>query len=149
MNFSLSRTACALVLSIGTQILVGCSATRQAHSPMEGTTRTEDVSHVIYNYPWLKKNVYLRDFQVDRGEGNILRVAAQLHSLDEHTSRTVYIKTDFYSGEFAAGGRLVDSTAWEPFVLEPRRRMTYQANSLVPADDFRVYVNYPQDIGKP
>lgn len=141
--FGASTFMVALIMS------PGCGEPRQAHTPNKGTTRTEDVSHVVYNYPWLKDNVLLRDFHVDRGEGNILRVTAQLHCREEHVSRTVYIKTDFYSAGLDQGGRLVDATEWQPFVLEPRKRVTYQANSLVPADDFRVYVNYGQDIGKP
>ena len=126
-----------------------CESPPQALSPKRGTTRTDEVSHVIYNYEWLKEHVYLRDLQVHRGEGNVLQVKDQLHSRETHVSRMVYVKTDFYSAPPGQGGTLVDSTEWEPFVLEPRKRVTYQVNSLVPADDFRMYVNYGQDIGKP
>lgn len=149
MNGLKKSTVAISALLPGAVLLVGCSTPRQSQTPRQGTTRTEDVSHVVYNYPWLKENVYLRDLHVDRGEGNVLQVTAQLHSLDEHISRKVYVKTDFYSQGLDQGGQLIDSTQWEPFVLEPRKRVTYQASSLVPADDFRVYVNYGQDIGKP
>ncbi len=130
-------------------LLCGCASHRQAMTPRPGTTRTEDVSHVVYNYAWLKKHVYLRDLQVERGEANTLLVTAQLHSTDPHTSRQIYIKTTFYSAPFTEGGVEVDTTEWEPFVLEPRKRVTYRSSSLVAADDFRIYVNYGQDIGKP
>ena len=129
--------------------LGGCKAPPQAMTPQRGTTRTEDVSQVVYNYSWLKKHVYLRDLQVERGEANTLLVTAQLHSTEPHTSRRIYIKTDFYSAPLEEGGVVVDTTEWEPFDLEPRKRVTYRSSSLVAANDFRIYVNYGQDIGRP
>jgi len=149
-RFTLQKRSCGAVgLVTYFALLAGCESPPQAHAPIYGATRTEDVSHVVYNYPWLKEYVFLRDLQVDRAESDILRVTAQLHSREPHVSRKVYVKTDFYSAPPGDGGRVVDSTEWEPFVLEPRKRITYEVNSLVPADDFRVYVNYGQDIGKP
>lgn len=128
-------------------ICSGCAP--QAHAPREGTTRTEDVSQVIYNHSWLKANVPLRNLKVDRLNGNLLHVVAQLHSEEPHVSRTVNVRTEFYSPPLSEGGIVVDKTEWTEFVLEPRKRVQYEVSSLKPADDFRIYVYYDKDIGKP
>ncbi len=127
-------------------VMAGCHP--QAHSPEPGSTRTEDVSQIIYNEAWLKANVPCRNLKIDRLEGGLLKVTAQFHSLESHVSRRVEIRTEFYQPRMSEGGIMVDRTDWQTFVLEPRKRVQYQANSTVPADDVRVYVYYPQDIGK-
>jgi hypothetical protein len=131
---------------MGLAASAGCHT--QAHSPVEGTTRTEDVSEVIYNESWLKANVPCRDLQIERLDGGLLKVTAQFHSLESHVSRRVEIRTEFYQPRMCDGGVIVDRTDWQTFVLEPRKRVQYQANSLVPAADVRVYVYYAKDIGK-
>lgn len=124
-------------------------ACNQAHSPRAGSTRTEDVSQVVYNYRWLKDHVLLRNLQARRLEGNLLQVTAQMHSTDAHTSREVRIRTEFYSPPLCEGGTVVDATEWQPLILEPRKRVQYEASSLKPADDFRIYVTYGRDLGQP
>ena len=134
-------------LALGLVAVAGCQS--QSHSANEGTTRTEDVSQVIYNEAWLKANVPCRALKIEQLDGGLLRVVAQFHSLESHVSRRVEIRTEFYQPKMSEGGLLVDKTDWQTFVLEPRKRVQYQANSMVPAADVRVYVYYPQDIGKP
>lgn len=124
----------------------GCAP--QAHSPRVGTTRTEDISNVVYNHEWLKSNVPMRNIKVDRVEGNLLHVVAQLHSEEPHVSRRVKVRTEFYSPAMADGGVMIDASPWTDFVLEPRKRVQYEVNSLKPADDFRIYVYYDEDLGK-
>ncbi|HKQ50453.1 MAG TPA: hypothetical protein VJZ71_20440 [Phycisphaerae bacterium] len=130
-------------------LILSARCAPQAHAPREGTTRTEDVSQVIYNHSWLKANVPLRNLKVDRLNGNLLHVVAQLHSEEPHVSRRVNVRTEFYAPAMADGGVVVDKTEWTEFVLEPRKRVQYEVSSLKPADDFRIYVYYDEDIGKP
>ncbi len=139
---------CPRRVLFGLSLAVAAGCHPQAHSPNPGTTRTEDVSQVIYNEAWLKANVPCRDLKIERLDGGLLRVIAQFHSLESHVSRRVEIRTAFYQPRMSEGGLMVDQTDWQTFVLEPRKRVQYEANSTVPADDVRVYVYYPQDIGK-
>jgi hypothetical protein len=141
---NLARLLRLSLLAAGVAI-AGC----QAHAPRHGTTRTEDASPVVYNRAWLKENVLLRHLETSRLPGDLLAVNAQFHSTDPHTTRVVYIKSDFYSPPMDEGGVIVDSTKWEPFRLEPRKRVQYTASSLVPADDVRIYMTYGEDISKP
>ena len=126
-----------------------CILSCQAHAPKHGSLRTEDVSPVIYNYHWLKSHVLLRNLKTQRLEGDLLQVIAQFHLTEEHTSRRVYARTEFYQPAMSEGGVVVDSSDWTNLVFEPRKRVQYTATSLVPADDFRIYVTYGEDIGKP
>ncbi len=125
-------------------VLTGC----QAHAPRKGPTTTEDVSKVVYNYSWLKAKVLLRDLQVHRLDGDMLEVVARFHSAESHTSHEVCIKTEFYEGEMVNGGRMIEDTPWETFILEPRKSVHYSTSSMRPADDFRIYVTYAEDLGK-
>jgi len=120
----------------------------QAHSPRIGSTRTEDVSQVVYNHSWLKSVVLMRNLQVHHIEGNRLKIVAQFHSREPHVSRRVNVRTEFYSPPMDEGGIVVDTSEWEEFVLEPRKRVQYSVNSLKAADDFRIYVYYDEDLGK-
>ena len=129
-------------------LLIATEGCMQAYTPRPGTTRTEDIAQVVFNEPWLKDFVYLRNLKVDRLEGNLLRVTAQLHSVEAHVSRKVFLQTEFYSPSMREGGVVVDKATWRPFILEPRKRVQYVASSLVPADDFRIYVYYGEDIGR-
>ncbi len=133
------------LLLFGASFGIGCM---QAYAPRHGSVRTEDVSHVVYNEPWLKDFVYLRNISVERLPGDLLQVTAQLHSAEAHTSRQVHVRTEFYTPPMKDDGVVVDTTDWTPFILEPRKRVQYQVNSLVPADDFRIYVYYGKDLGK-
>lgn len=148
MRPSICKRSVATVVTL----LILCSyvnCTQQAHVPREGTSRTEDESQVIYNHSWLRANVPLRNLKVDRLDGNLLHIVAQLHSEEPHVSRRVNVRTEFYSPAMNQGGIVVDKTGWTEFVLEPRKRVQYEVNSLKPADDFRIYVYYDDDIGKP
>ena len=136
----------SLVAPVCLAMMAGCHP--QAHAPNVGTTRTEDISKVVYNAAWLKENLPCRNLKIQRIEGGLLQVVAQFHCLEPHVSRRVEIRSEFYRPKMSEGGVVVDKTDWETFVLEPRKRVQYQANSMMPADDVRVYVYYPKDIGK-
>ena len=141
-----ARLCLSVVLLCSGAVTGGCNP--QAHSPRVGTTRTEDVSQVVYNHSWRKSVVLLRNMQADRIEGNRLKIVVQLHSMESHVSRRVNVRTEFYSPPMDEGGTVVDATEWQEFVLEPRKRVQYSVNSLKAADDFRIYVYYDEDLGK-